>query len=60
VAVTEAAVARLCVGSGALREVDTSGGGGTMNEFRFTLEMLSSGGGCGAPIAGVINGCIKG
>ena len=51
----------LCAGSGALKEVDTSGGTGAMAEFRFTLGMLSSGATCtGAPLAGSINGCIKG
>jgi hypothetical protein len=51
----------LCTGSGTLREVDTSGGAGRMTEFRFTLGMLSSGAACtGAPLAGNVNGCIKG
>ena len=51
----------LCAGSGAIRQVDTSGGGGTMTEFRFSLEMLSTGFNCAASsIAGLINGCING
>ena len=51
----------LCAGSGGIRQVDTSGGGATMTEFRFELEMLSWGYGCAAgQIAGRVGGCIKG
>jgi len=50
----------LCALGGALKQVDISNGTGQMTEYRFTLEMLSSGAACnGAPVAGSINGCIR-